>query len=192
MNWIIDVLALLLILGLSIYGYRRGFFNSTINLLLVVLVIFGAIGLAYITTTTFLTTEGVVDELYYAFLNLLGNSKIEGGQEIVEQIAYYLATGVLVILTFIIYDVLLHLVRKLILKFFAKTIFKLGLFRFIDKLLGLVFNLAISLFIVFGLMALIRFFASTSNVLIYVNEFFKSCEILGIFYDINPLNNLFV
>ncbi len=190
MNWILDVLAILLVFGLGFIGWRRGFFNSTINLFLVIIVIAGAMVLAFITTLNFLAPMGVVDELFYAFLSLLGNSKIPGGQEIVEQVAYYLSTGVLIILTFIIYDVLLHIIRKIILKIFANTIFKLRIFRFLDKFLGLVSNLAISLLIVFGIMALVRSFATSSSILSFINEFFRSCEILGIFYDINPLNSL--
>ena len=39
MNWILDVLAILLVFGLGFIGWRRGFFNSTINLFLVIIVI---------------------------------------------------------------------------------------------------------------------------------------------------------
>ena len=134
MNWIIDILAILLVLGLSFYGWHRGFFKSTINLILVILVIGGAIALSAITVATFLTDLGVVDELNYMFLDLLGNSKIPGGQEVVEMVAYYLSVSILGILLFIIFDVLLHFIRKLIIKLFEKTLFKIKIIKYTNNI----------------------------------------------------------
>ena len=78
---LVDVLAVLFVLGLTLYGLKAGFFNSTVNLLLVIVCFAGSIGLAYLTVTEIFANWGWLEEITTLFAKLLGNSKIQGGQE---------------------------------------------------------------------------------------------------------------
>jgi hypothetical protein len=188
---LIDVIALFFVLGFTLYGLKAGFFASTIDFALVAVCFVGSALLAYFTVTTIFTQLGWVDEISRLYVNLLGNSKIEGGQAVIETVANALGIATLTLITFIVYGVILHFVRKVILKLVKKlnkAVFVLG---FIDKLLGLIVNFVISAGIVLLLMAVIRSVSSGGVFLVYFNEAIRATDILSLLYDINPLNALF-
>lgn len=188
---LIDIIALFFVLGFTLYGLKAGFFASTIDFALVAVCFVGSALLAYFTVTTIFTQLGWVDEISRLYVNLLGNSKIEGGQAVVETVANAFGIATLTLITFIVYGVILHFVRKVILKLVKKlnkAVFVLG---FIDKLLGLIVNFVISAGIVLLLMAVIRSVSSGGVFLVYFNEAIRATDILSLLYDINPLNALF-
>ena len=188
---IIDVIALFFVIGFTLYGLKAGFFASTIDFALVAVCFVGSALLAYLTVTTIFTQFGWVGELSNVYVNILGNSKIQGGQAVIETVANALGVATLTLITFIVYSVILHFVRKLILKLVKKINKDVALFGFVDKLLGLVVNFAISAGLVLLFMAVVRSISADGVFLVYINETIRATNILSLIYDINPLNVLF-
>ncbi len=189
MYFIVDIIAIAFVLVLSLLGLKLGFFKSTVDVVLVLVFFAGAAVGAYFTVDLLFEGQfGLVTELQSVIVPMLGNSKISGGQEIVEIVAYYLGLALLVFITFIIYLVILNIVRKLIIKL-SELVNKIVLFAFVDKLLGFAVNLAASAGIVIAFMAVVHSLAPL-GILTYLNEVFLASEVLSLFYEINPLNNL--
>ena len=115
---LIDILVMAFIIGFIIYGAKCGFYGSTFDVLLIILCIAGAGALSFLTVTKLYVTWGWLTEATAFFEKLIGYSKISGVQEIIAQVSFYLAFGTLILLTFIVYSVILHLLRKLSLKAF--------------------------------------------------------------------------
>lgn len=184
---LVDVIAVLFVLGLSLYGLKIGFFKSLIDVVLVIGVLGGAGILSYF--TIFALDPLWLEEIQNFYLNILGNSKVSGMQETIEQVAFYLGFGTLMLVFFIGYNIVLNIVRKIIVKFFEK-VNSLGFFGFFDKLLGFVINLAFSAGVVLLIMAFIYnlSFMAPNN---YAQELILSTEILSTFYETNPLNFIF-
>ena len=189
MNYILDILSILIILVLSIYGLKVGFFGSTINVVLVVACFLGAGILSYITVLNVFGAWGWVNSLGFYFVELLGNSKIAGGQAIVNTVAYWLAFALLFIITFIIYGGILNAIRGLIIKL-SKGARKAGFIRFIDNFLGFIVNLLVALCLVLLPMAFVHAFRGTV-LFVNLNEMYMATDILSLIYDINPFNPLF-
>ena len=187
---LVDVIAVLFVLGLTLYGLKAGFFNSTINLILVIACFAGSIILAYITVSEVFASWGWLTEIKDLFINVLGNSKIQGGQAVVEEVAFYLGLGLLTLITAIIYSIVLNLLRKLILSLFA-MINSVAFFGFFDKLFGFLINFALSAGIVLAIMAFFHVFETDGMLFNYANEVIRASEVLSFFHDINPLNALF-
>ena len=187
---LVDIIAVLFVLGLTIYGLKSGFCNSTVNLLLVIICFGGSIALAGVTVIYGFEQLGWVDEITALFASLLGNSKIQGGQEIVNLVANYLGIGLLVLICAIIYGIVLNILRKLLLKAFKK-LNEIAFFGAIDKTLGCLVNFVISAGLVLTTMAFIHAFEDGGIVFTYANEVLRASEILSFFNDINPLNALF-
>ena len=137
---LIDVIALFFVIGFTIYGLKAGFFASTIDFAMVAACFVGSALLTYLTISYVYNPLGWGDEITSLYVNLLGNSKIQGGQAVIEAIANALGIATLGIITFIVYGVILHFIRKVILKLIKKLNKAVALFGFIDKLLGLVVN----------------------------------------------------
>lgn len=190
MNWILDIIALLLIIGLTIYGFKAGFLHALLDVALVLVAIGGAVFLAYFTVTKLYLKWGWLADLTNGFKSLLGDSKIEGGQEIVDKVAFYLAFGVLFLITFIVYDIFLMLVRKLIYKLLTKVRDKLKFIKVLDSILGGLVAFAFTSGLILSLMALC-YALSETQVLSHLREAFLGSNILSFFYGINPLNALF-
>ncbi len=190
MNWILDIIALLLIIGLTIYGFKAGFLHSLLDVALVLVAIGGAVFLAYLTVTKLYLKWGWLADLTNGFKSLLGDSKIEGGQEIVDKVAFYLAFGVLILITFIVYDIFLMLVRKLIYKLLTKVRDKLKFIKVLDCILGGLVAFVFTSGLILSLMALCNAFSETAF-LSHLREAFLGSNILSYFYGINPLNSLF-
>jgi uncharacterized membrane protein required for colicin V production len=189
MYFIIDVIAIAFILVLSLLGLKLGFFKSTIDVVLVLVFFAAAAGGAYLTVAFLFEPEfGWVTELQSIITPMLGNSKISGGQEIIETVAYWIGLAALTLITFIFYLIICNLIRKFIIKI-SECVNKLVLFAFIDKLLGFAVNLAASAGIVIALMAVVHSLAPL-GILTYFNEVFLASEVLSLFYEINPLNEL--
>ncbi len=189
MYFLVDIIAIAFVLGLALYGLKIGFFKSTVDVALVIAFFGVAGGLAFGSVFLLETHFGWVTEMQSVLVNLLGNSKISGGQEIVEAIAYYIGYGLLIFIFFIAYLVLTNWLRKLIVKLFEK-INKFVLFGFFDKLLGFTINLAFSLGLVICLMAVIYALAP-KGILVYSNEVLLASEVLSLIHEINPLNQVF-
>lgn len=186
---LVDVIAVLFVLGLSLYGLKIGFFKSLVDVVLVIAFILGAGVLSYFTVLEIGKQTLWLEEMQNFFLNVLGNTKVSGMQETIEKVAYYIGFGLLIFIFFIGYNILLNIVRKIIVKFFEK-INSIGLFGFIDKLLGFALNLVISAGAVLLIMAFIYglSFMAPNN---YAQEIILSSEILSTFYETNPLNVIF-
>lgn len=189
MFFLVDIIALAFILLLSLLGLKLGFFKSTVDVVLVLVCFAGSIVGAYFLATSYLEPKlGWITELKEFFINLLGDSKIQGGQPIVEQTAYWLGFGSLIFILFILFTVVLNLVRKLIIAIFS-FINKFTPFGFIDRLLGFVVNLAASTAIVLLVMAAIHGLSSI-GLLVHANEVLLSSELLSLVHEVNPLNNI--
>lgn len=188
MTWVLDILSILLIVGLCAYGIKVGFFRSVVDFALVVVCLGGAGFLAYISVLKLFDSWGWVADLALFWRNLLGDSKINGGQEIIDTVCYWLSFGLLTLTTFIVYYAILNLIRKLIMRISGAVNKKVGIIRFFDSLLGFIVMAAISLGIVFGLMAFVHAFdgAMFTN----MHEAYVASEILSLLYDVNPLNSV--
>ncbi len=189
MYFLVDIIALAFILLLSLLGLKLGFFKSTVDVVLVLVCFVGAGVGAYFLTTTYLEPEyGWVTELQNFYVNFLGNSKLSGGQALVESTAYWLGFGTLILILFILFSVILNIVRKLIIKIFEfiNTYVLLG---FVDKLLGFLVNLVASTGIVLLIMSVIYCLAPF-GIFVHANEVMLSSELLSLVYEVNPLNNL--
>lgn len=190
MYWLVDVLALLFVVGLTLYGYKAGFFRSTVNVLLTLVCFAGAIAGAYFTIVYVFAPWGWLEELTLVFANLLGSSKVAGGQAVVEQTAYILGFALLMLILSIVYGLVLHMIRRLIGKLF-KAINSLAFFGFFDKLIGTVLNFAISAGIVLCILAFFNVFTQNGILFTYANEVIRASEVLSLVADINPLNEVF-
>ncbi len=186
---LVDIIALLFVLGLTIYGLKAGFCNSTVNVLLVLICFVGSIALAFVTVYFGFNKLGWVEEVTLFFANVLGDSKIKGGQEIVNLVANYLGMGLLMLLCAIVYGIILSFLRKLLMKLFKK-INSYAFFGAIDKTLGCLINFVLSAGIVLAIMAFFRVFEG-GVMFTYANEVIRASEFLSFFHDINPFNALF-
>ena len=188
MYFLVDVIAVIFVLGLSLYGLKIGFFKSTVDVVLVLVCLVGAGVLSYLTVLTLPGETLWIEEMQNFFMNLLGDSKVSGLQETIEQVAFYLGFGVLIIIFYIPYSILLNLLRKLIVKFFEK-VNSIGLFGFFDKLLGFVINFVFSAGTILFILAFIHGTASIGTN--YAHELILSSEVLSLIYEVNPLNFIF-
>ena len=189
MYFLVDIIALAFIILLSLLGLKLGFFKSLVDVVLVVAFFAGAGVGAYFTVDKLIEPSlGWATELKAVIIPLLGNSKISGGQEIVEIVAEYISLGLLTFLLFIPYLIVANVIRKLIVKLFS-FINKVALFGFLDKLLGFTLNLSVSVGIVLALCSLVYCLAPL-GILTYSEEVLLSSEVLSLIYETNPLNSL--
>lgn len=187
MYFLVDIIAVAFIILLSLLGLKLGFYKSLIDVVLVIGFFAGAgVGAFFTVTMVIEPYLGWVTELQSVVLTILGNSKIPGTQEFIVTASYWISIGLLTFLLFIVYLIILNFVRKLIGKLF-EFINKLALFGFIDKLLGFVVNLAVSVGLVLLLTSLIYCLAPY-GILTYSHEVLLSSEVLSLIYEANPLN----
>ena len=186
---LIDILVIAFVLGFAIYGLKVGFFGSAIDFALVLICIGGAAFLSYITVMKVYVKWGWVEESYQFFLRLLGDSKIPGGQQYVELAAYYIALGLLILLTFIVYDIALHLIRKLILKI-SGGVRKCKGIKVFDNILGFLVNTVLAAGAVLVILAFFHAFDDSELLFKNTVEAIRSTEIIGKVYDFNPLNDI--
>lgn len=189
MTWVLDILSILFVLGLSVYGIKVGFFKSIVDFVLLLVCIVGAGVLAYISVLKVFDSWGWVSDFAIFWSNLLGESKLNDGQIIIDTVAYYLSFGILTLVTFIVYYIVLNLIRKLIDKIADGVNNRVKLLGFFDKLLGFLISFVFSAGLVFGVMAFVHAF-SGSALFTNLNEAYRSSEILSLIYDVNPLNDL--
>lgn len=188
MYFLVDVIAVIFVLGLSLYGLKIGFFKSTVDVVLVLVCLVGAGALSYLTVLTLQDKTLWLEEMQNFFMGILGDSKISGLQATIEQVAFYLGFSVLIVLFYIPYSILLNFLRKIIVKIFDK-INSVGLFGFFDKLLGFLINFIFSAGTILFILAFIHGTATIGPN--YAHELILSSEVLSIFYESNPLNFIF-
>lgn len=190
MTWVLDIIAIVFVLFFSIYGLIKGSYYMIFDTVLVLVCIAGAGVGAYFTVQLGLVPIGIVDGFAEVWAKILGYSKIEGLQETFNIIAFYISFGLLTLVLFTIYSVILHALRKLLLKGVQGLRNKVGFVKFVGNLLGLVVNFAISAGIVLFVMAFFHSFSNCEIIYSYTNEAFQASEVLSLLYDINPLNPL--
>lgn len=188
MYFLVDIIAIAFVLGFTIYGLKAGFFKSTMDVLLLIVCLIGSGVLAFFTAKWF-DKIGWVAEFQSVLAKLFGNSKISGGQTIIELVCYWISFSAFILLSFIVEYVVLNIVRKLIVGLFKK-INGVLLFGFFDKLLGLVINFAVTAGIVLVLMALFYALAKAGTFK-YGDEVLRASEVLSYIHKINPLNDIF-
>ena len=187
MYFLVDIIAIAFIILLSILGLKLGFYKSLIDVVLVIAFFAGAgVGAFFTVTMAVEPYLGWATELQSVVLTILGNSKIPDTQDFIVLASHWISIGLLTFLLFIVYLIILNVVRKLIGKLFG-FINKLALFGFIDKLLGFVVNLAVSVGLVLLLTSLIYCLAPY-GILTYSHEVLLSSEVLSLIYETNPLN----
>ena len=187
---LIDILVIAFVLGFIIYGATCGFFESTINVVLVLACVGGAAILSVITVETFLIEWGWLNETMNFVMGILGGSKIPQVQAVVELVAMYISYGLLVILCFIIYDIVLNLVRKLILKI-SRCFRRCKLIGVFDNILGALVNAAVTIGLVLVLLAFFHAFLDGQVLFTTINEAILATDVVSYVYEINPLNALF-
>ena len=187
---LIDILVIAFVLGFIIYGAKRGFFESTVNVALVLACVGGAGILAVITVNMLFVKWGWLNETAEAVIALLGNSKIAGMQQTVSLVATYMAYGLLVLLCFIVYNIVLHLLRKLILKI-SKGCRKCKLIKFFDNFLGGLVSAVVTIGLVLVVMAFFHTFLENGILFTGVNEALLATDLLSYVYEFNPLNEVF-
>lgn len=191
MTWILDIIAIVFVLGFSLYGLIKGTYYMVIDTLLVIVCIAGAAVGAYFTIEYVLAEIGIMDGLQEIWLKILGNSKVPGGQESVESTAYSIGYALMFLVLFIIYDIVLHLIRKWLLKGSEKLRKKSGFVKGLDNFIAFLLNAVISCGIVLSLLAVCYAFKDSEYILCYTNEQIQASEVLSLVYEINPLNALF-
>ena len=187
---LIDILVIAFVLGFIIYGAKRGFFESTVNVALVLACVGGAGILAVITVNMLFVKWGWLNETAEAVIALLGNSKIAGMQQTVSLVATYIAYGLLVLLCFIVYNIVLHLLRKLILKI-SKGCRKCKLIKFLDNFLGGLVSAVVTIGLVLVVMAFFHTFLENGILFTGVNEALLATDLLSYVYEYSPLNEVF-
>ena len=187
---LIDILVIAFVLGFIIYGAKRGLFESTVNVALVLACVGGAGILAVITVNMLFVKWGWLNETAEAVIALLGNSKIAGMQQTVSLVATYMAYGLLVLLCFIVYNIVLHLLRKLILKI-SKGCRKCKLIKFFDNFLGGLVSAVVTIGLVLVVMAFFHTFLENGILFTGVNEALLATDLLSYVYEFNPLNEVF-
>ncbi len=187
---LIDILVIAFVLGFIIYGATCGFFESTINVVLVLACVGGSAILSIFTVESFLIKWGWLNETMGFVMGILGNSKIPQVQAVVELVAMYVSYGLLVVLCFIIYDIVLNLVRKLILKI-SRSFRKCKLIGVLDNILGALVNAAVTIGLVLVLLAFFHAFLEGQVLFTTVNEAILATDVVSFIYKINPLNAMF-
>lgn len=187
MYFLVDIIAIAFVLGFTIYGLKVGFFKSTMDVLLLIVCLAGAGVLSYFTAKWF-DKIGWVAEFQSVLAKLFGNSKISGGQPIIDLVCYWISFSAFILLSFIVEYVVLNILRKIIVGLFKK-INGLIVFGFFDKLLGMAVNFAITAGIVLGLMALFYALARAGK-FSYGDEVIRASEVLSYIHKINPLNKI--
>ena len=137
-------------------------------------------------TATLFVKIGWVTELQNALITMLGNSKISGAQEIIEEACYWIAFGIFTLIFFTLEYILLNFLRRLLAKLIDKFN-NLLVFGFIDKVLGFIINLALSLGLVLVLLA-VTYALSANGKFSYGDEIVRASEVLKLVYKVNPLN----
>ena len=187
---LIDILVIAFVLGFIIYGAKRGFFESTINVVLVIACIGGAGLLSVLTVSSLFVKWGWLNETIDWVMGLLGYSKIAGVDAVMVLVATYLAYGILIILCFAIYNIILQLLRKLILKI-SKKCRRCKLIGFFDNFLGALVNAAITIGLVLAVMAFFNTFLEGQILFKGINEALLATDVLSYVYEFNPLNEIF-
>lgn len=190
MYLLVDLIAIIFVLGLTIYGLIAGFTKSTVNVILVIVCVAGAGVLAYLSAQFIFVKIGWVAKGQGVLAKLFGDSKISGGQTIIDLVCYWISFAFFTLISFVLCYIVLNILRKLL----SKLIYKLNnlaFFGVLDKVLGTIVNLAFSAGLVLVIMAL--FYAlGASGKFAYGDEVIRASEILKLIHPINPLNNLFL
>ena len=189
MTWIFDIIAIFFILSFSIYGLVKGSYYMVIDTLLVV-VCLALAGVGAYFTELGLAKLGLTAGFGEIWVNILGASKIPNVQPILNEVALGISKGLLILVPFIIYLVILHALRKLLLKGVETIRANVPFLKGLGNFLGFIINFALSTGIVLIVMAFFHAFKESDYLFRYVNEALQASEILSLIYDVNPLNSL--
>lgn len=184
-------LAILLLLFVGVFrGIKKGFFNTSYGLIGSLLVI--VFGAAFAGVLTVLVLKlGLIADLQYGFINLIGetNGLFESLKITSEQVAYWLAIGIVFIVCFIISYVIMLYLNKGFLRLMEEARENV-VFRVIDSFVGLVVNVALVGGLVLGVFGLVHGF-NAHNLLTSFDEVIRACPLSGLIYEVNPLNSVF-
>ena len=191
MYWLIDVVAVILLLAAIWYGFNRGLVKlasgAGIVILRVVCVAAGAFLFLAI-----MQSVGIVDALTNSLANMFGQTEKFAIASVAEKLTSWqniLATLIClipaVILSMLIFWVAFHYLEKLVEKIELK-----GNLALVDKILGIVI-IVILFFVIYALiLAVIGAFAY-NGVMLYLDEMLRACPLTGLIYKHNAFLGAF-
>lgn len=190
MYWVADIL-LVAFLGLFLYrGIKKGFLNSTFNVVIPILNIVFGIATAFALVFFVFDWVGWLEDLQNAFYDfaqsLAGIVELLGLGVATVDIAHYLAIGIPTLILFIPMYAFWRFVSRQFERFVKWVRSKVLFFKILGSVLGGVINFAFAAVLVVGFYWL---FASLdgSGLFTYTNDVLRSGYLTGLVYEYNPL-----
>ena len=183
-------LAVVLLLFFAVWrGIKKGFFQTSYGIIGSLLVIAFSVALSAI-IVLIVYKLGAIDGLKFAIVKVIGetNGLFEKLNVTSEQVAYYIALGLIAIVAFIISYPIMLLAHKKFLEFTDNCRDNI-VFRVADSTVGVIVNTALCVGVILGAFAIINAFAS-SGMLNGCDEVLRACPISNIIYEKNPLNEI--
>ncbi len=183
-------LAVILLLFIAVWrGIKKGFFQTSYGIIGSLLVIAFSVALSAVIVLLFYKF-GVIDSLKLAIVKVIGetNGLFAKLNVTSEQVAYYIALGLIAIVAFIISYPIMLLIHNKFLEFTDNcrdNIF----FRVADSTVGVLINTALCVGVILGAFAIIYSFAS-NGMLNGCDEVLRACPISNLIYEKNPLNEI--
>lgn len=192
MYWLIDIVAVILLLAAIWYGFNRGLVKlasgAAIVILRIVCVAAGALFFLFI-----FQWIGAVDALTNAMANIFGQAERFAIGAVAEYLVDWqniLATCIIlipsIILSMLIFWFLFHWLEKLVEKIEVK-----GSLNLVDKILGIVMMVIILILVYAVILGVINGFAE-NGLMLYLDEVLRACPFTGFIYKHNIFSGVFV
>ena len=180
MFWLIDVLAVIVMLTVMYIGYRNGLFGMVGGAIVYLLRIAFALAGAFLFLLLF-QKIGAVDALTLGFAKLFGKSTEFA---IVGSLPNIFATIVFLILAFIIAYLIVMVAFHYLQKLVANVKVGGGMLGLLDRIFGVVVAFIFFLVVYAFFLAIIRAFAN-QGAMEYFDELLAACPLSGIIYKHN-------
>ena len=195
MHWVLDILIVVLLAAALFLGYKKGLLGMATGVLAVILML--ALTLVGIAGFLLLCYKlGVIDSLAYLLIQgPIGETNMIF--EIVNFTSYdvcqILATIILALISFVLsYFLVIYLFKGI--KALLDKIERQGVFEIVDGTLGLVVNAVIVLGVIWAIFGLVYAISYNGDGVFVggIDRVFRAGKITRWFYEINPLNDLFI
>ncbi|MBR6688367.1 MAG: hypothetical protein IKL77_06425 [Clostridia bacterium] len=195
MHWVLDILIVVILAAALFLGYKKGLLGMATGVLAVILML--ALTLVGIAGFLLLFYKlGVIDNLAYLLVQgPIGETNLifEKLQFTSYDVCQILAAVILAFISFILsYFLVIYLFKGI--KALMDNIERQGVFEVVDGTLGLVVNAVIVLGITWAVLGLVYAISYNGDGVFIggIDRVFRAGTITRWFYEINPLNDLFI
>ena len=183
MIWVIDIIAVVVLLFACIGGFRRGLVGMASGALVILLRVAFSLALAFVILLAF-QTFGAVNAVTLTFDKALGIMPVDsiGGIEL-GSIGNILATSIFALISFVIAYIVIAVAFRLIGKLIKKFSLN-GTLGVVDRILGAIVGVAIYYLLLSIVLVFIYSFAEV-GLIVYFDELLRACPIVGLLYTHN-------